>query len=71
MCESSIFLPLFIQLYIAKVLVGSGSRSGENFPDPTGFATLPMLVTEMYRLIDCWWARARVQGGGGALHAVP
>ena len=28
----ALFFPLFIQLYIAKVQVGSGS--GENFPDP-------------------------------------
>ena len=36
---------LFIQLYIARVLIGSGSKfgSGEHYPDPTGFgsATLP------------------------------
>ncbi len=35
MCKSSIlkiFFSLFIQLYIAKVLIGSGF--GENFPDP-------------------------------------
>ena len=38
MCKTSIFknFSLFIQLYIAKVLIGSGSGygSGENFPDP-------------------------------------
>ena len=34
MCKTSIFkiFSLFIQLYIAKVPIGSGS--GENFPDP-------------------------------------
>jgi len=31
---------LFIQLYIAKVPIGCGSGYGENFPDPTGSATL-------------------------------
>ena len=44
MCKSSILkkiLSLFIPLYIVRI--GSGSGSGENFPDPTGStsATLP------------------------------
>ena len=46
MCKSSLFknmFSLFIQLYIAKVLIESGSEfgSGENFPDsaPDPFPT--------------------------------
>ena len=39
MCKTSIlkyfFLVYFLQLYIAKVPIGSGSGSGENYPDPT------------------------------------